>query len=262
MKKLILALAVILFFGLTTFNTPNCSAQSYTYNWIAGLPGFPRVNPPISAPDLRYEVRTNYQFPVNNETLSEAKLISDIVTGYPINWITSYDFVEILVTSKSKAIKAVSTSDVLTTEQKSLLNKIDMGTNIVVNVKYKYNNPFSNEIENNDIHTTITAVPDNQAEYVGGYDQMTKYLNEKGIKKTFEAGPKQFQRIAVGFTVNEQGEITNTKILTSSGDSKTDKLLIEAINKMPKWKPAENSNGMKVKQEFKFSFGMLGGDGC
>jgi len=45
----------------------------------------------------------------------------------------------------------------------------------------------------------------------------------------------------------------------TSGDQKTDKLLLKAINKMPKWKPAENSDGIKVKQEFEFSVGNCGG---
>ena len=61
------------------------------------------------------------------------------------------------------------------------------------------------------------------------------------------------------FTVNEEGEIVNAKISQTSGDSKTDKLFVEAINKMPKWKPAQNSKGVKVKQEFIFN---LSGGGC
>ena len=33
---------------------------------------------------------------------------------------------------------------------------------------------------------------------------------------------------------------------------------METINKMPKWKPAENANGLKMKQEFEFSVGIPG----
>ena len=39
----------------------------------------------------------------------------------------------------------------------------------------------------------------------------------------------------------------------SSGDAATDKLLLKAITKMPKWKPAETTDGTKVKQAFEFS---------
>jgi TonB family protein len=69
---------------------------------------------------------------------------------------------------------------------------------------------------------------------------------------------KEFQQGKVLFTVSEAGEIVNTKISKTSGDAKTDKLMIEAINKMPKWKPAENAKGIKVAQEFEFGVGRGG----
>jgi TonB family protein len=59
----------------------------------------------------------------------------------------------------------------------------------------------------------------------------------------------------VKFTVNEEGGIMNPKMLRTSRDSKADKLVLEAISKMPKWKPAQNSKGVKVKQEFTVPFG-------
>ena len=67
-----------------------------------------------------------------------------------------------------------------------------------------------------------------------------------------------FQQCVVIFAINEAGEIVNAKISRSSGDSKTDKLLLETIYKMPKWKPAKNSKGIKVKQIFEFSVGNRG----
>jgi len=54
----------------------------------------------------------------------------------------------------------------------------------------------------------------------------------------------------VKFTVNEEGKIVDALIFRSSEDPKADQLLLDAINKMPEWKPARNSTGMKIKQEF------------
>jgi hypothetical protein len=43
-----------------------------------------------------------------------------------------------------------------------------------------------------------------------------------------------------------------------SGYLKMDKLFVDAIHKMPNWKPAETKAGIKVKQEFLFNFGNTG----
>ena len=87
---------------------------------------------------------------------------------------------------------------------------------------------------------------------------MTQYLRENAINKIPETTSKQLQQVIVGFTVNEEGKIANVQISKTSGDPNTDKLLLEAINKMPKWRPAEDSKGVKVKQEFEFSVGNVG----
>lgn len=87
---------------------------------------------------------------------------------------------------------------------------------------------------------------------------MTQYLRENAINKIPETTSKQLQQALVGFTVNEKGAIANVQISKTSGDPNTDKLLLEAINKMPKWRPAEDSKGVKVKQEFEFSVGNVG----
>lgn len=39
--------------------------------------------------DLRYGIRAKYKRPVQQEILKKAQLISDIISGYPENWITS-----------------------------------------------------------------------------------------------------------------------------------------------------------------------------
>jgi TonB family protein len=108
------------------------------------------------------------------------------------------------------------------------------------------------------MHVLMTVVPEIEAEFFGGSLEMTKYLKENIIYKIPETVPKQFNGIAV-FTVNENGEISNAKISNTSGDSKIDELLLEAAYKMPKWKPAENSKGIKVKQEFEIIIGKGGG---
>jgi TonB family protein len=144
---------------------------------------------------------------------------------------------------------------VLSTEQKNILNTIDLGTELVVDVTYTYKNSVTEDIQIHQMHTAVTVVPDKEAEYIGGYEQLTKYLRENGVPKFLALSADAYRQIAVEFTVNEIGAVVNTKISRTSGDSKIDRLFLETMNKMPKWKPAENSTGMPVKQEFQISTG-------
>lgn len=251
MNKLILTSAAVLF-GFTAF------AQNIAYNkqWYksenTAAAGLSR--------ELSYEVHGNYTRPVTKEKLGEASLLSDFITGYPVNWITDYVSVEILATSNGKAMKAISTNDVLSAEQKNILNTVDPGTGIIINVNYKYKNPVTDNIYIHNMNVSMMIVPEAEAVYAGGQQQLKKYLKENVISKISETKSAQLQEAnaIVIFTVNEEGEIINAKISETSGDVKTDKLLINAINKMPNWKPAENSKGIKVKQEFKFRVGNAG----
>ena len=53
--------------------------------------------------------------------------------------------------------------------------------------------------------------------------------------------------------------VLRKKDITKLETTKTDKLLLEVINGMPKWKPAENAKGVKVKQDFEFIGGFMVG---
>lgn len=106
----------------------------------------------------------------------------------------------------------------------------------------------------------VTVVPETEAEYPGGFKQLTEYLTENFINKISEKNAlERIRQAIVKFTVNEEGQIVDAKIFKTSKDPKTDKLLLEAINKMPKWSPAKNAMGIKVKQEISIPFG---GGGC
>jgi TonB family protein len=258
MKSLIFISVTILFIGLTSFFIQD---GTYSKKWFVSEhtadTGFSQ--------NLRFEVHGRYSRPVKKENLNEAKLISDVIPGYPTSWITDYVSVEILATCDGKSMKALSPNEALTVEQKAILKKVDLGSDIFINVKYRSKNAVTDSIENNEIGldlfqggvyvkiTVVQEIPEIEAEYAGGHQQMTNYLKENAINKISQTTPKHFQQGVVLFTVNEEGEIVNAKISKTSGDSKTDKLLVEAINKMPKWKPAENSKGIKVKQEFEFN---------
>lgn len=238
MKKIILTLASVLFTGSFAF------AQ---YG-----------NKPVVSNDLSYDIRGTYSHPIKKVKLNEAKVLSDLISGYPANWISNYVSVEILATCAGKSMKSISANDVLTNEQKNILKTVDLGTDIIINSKYKIKNPVTNLIEDSKMTFSAMAVPDVEAEYVGGKEQLIKTIKENVTKRISESTLKKLQPVVIRFTVNEGGEIGSAIVTKTSGDLKIDKVLLEVINKMQNWKPAQNTNGIKVKQEFIFGVGNMG----
>ena len=163
--------------------------------------------------------------------------------------------------SNGKEIKVLSNNEVLTSEQKRILSIADMNSDIAVNIDYKRKNSITGDIEISKMNYVSTLVPNVEAEYVGGKERMNQYLKENLVSKISTIDNLKMIFAAVRFTIDEDGEVINAKISQTSKDEKTDKLLLQAINNMPKWKPAEDSNGKRVKQEFEFSIGN-GGGGC
>lgn len=121
--------------------------------------------------------------------------------------------------------------------------------------RYEFKDPFTVKAEKNKTDAGITLVPEVEAEYVSGYKEMIQFL--KDHCKISETIPKQFRRAAIKFIIDEEGEITAAKMSHSSGNTKSDELLLEAVKKMPKWKAAENPKGIKAKQEFEFIISVI-----
>lgn len=81
---------------------------------------------------------------------------------------------------------------------------------------------------------------------------MKQYMKEKVIDNIPSNITSSLRQAMVKFTVNEEGEIINARVSESTGDQDIDRLMLEGLNKMPKWIPAKNSSGEKVKQDFEF----------
>jgi TonB family protein len=183
--------------------------------------------------------------------------------GYEM--LIDYDSVEIFVRSKGELLSSISSEEKLTTEQKKLLNSADLGSDIHIKISYSYKKQAKDQsgADRKIVHgfLDVNVVPETEAEFPGGFNQLTKYLMDNVIHKVDEAKyADNLLQASVKFAIDEEGRIVHAGILNSSGDQKIDKLILEAMNKMPKWKPAEDSKGIKVQQEFRIPFG--GGAGC
>jgi TonB family protein len=210
------------------------------------------------AQDLAYEVRGKYQRAVTKDVLEHSNLLSDIIAGYPVNWVKDYVSVEVLTENEGNVEIAKGENITLNLEQKSILKKVSMESEIQINVRYKNVNSVTEKLENNEMVVKMTVVPDFESEFVGGYVELKKYLKDNLIDRIAENTPEGFQKGKVAFTIDPTGKLIDVEISASSGNTDIDNFLLETFSNMPSWKPAQNASGEKVKQRFEFSMGIGG----
>lgn len=273
-KELLIAAIVITVFGLTSFafihnqkgviisdveqqDSLTSQTDQYVFNFTED---YSELEKPPNDLVYQYFVRGNYKTPIKKEKLNNIRLISDVIPFYPTKWITDYTSVEVLIRDNGKEMKAVSPNDVLSPEQKNLFNSCELADDIEISVKYKAKNAVTNNMDDREMNISLTVIPEVEAEYIGGYDRMMGYLMANSKDKIDTRKSDEFNIAFILFTINEEGGIENVKLTETCGNDEIDKLLLDLINTMPKWKPAENANGTTVKQEFEFTVGM--GMGC
>lgn len=213
--------------------------------------------------ELQFVVEGNYKIPLQLNQISHAKTVKDLIADYPSAWIDDYTSVELIGSCQGKTLQAKGKNEVLTPEQLNMLQHLDLNSDLKVNILYTYRNPVSNQTENNKIKINLTIVPEKQAQFAAGNESMKAYIHHSPISKFAHLSAKNNWEILVYFTVNEKGDIENTKVIRSSGDADRDSTILQTLQNMPQWKPAENAKGEKVKQVFRFAVGNrpLGG-GC
>ncbi len=205
--------------------------------------------------ELKYDVHRVYPgFSISKEKLIEAQTISDLNQYYKSSWVKEYISVEIVASVDGREMKAVSKDDLLNQKQKDLMNKADVATEITVIVNYIPDNTLShNDAKETDF--TFTVDPESEASYPGGQAQLHQYIKANAIDKIPDGTFTKYNLTAVKFAINEDGQVVDAQVSETSKNKKTDEILLEAVNAMPRWKPAEYANGKKVKQEFVLAVG-------
>lgn len=208
---------------------------------------------------LQYEVRGKHTRGVSKEKLDVAKTLIDIRPGYPSSMIDAYTSTEISVTSNGTVMKATGYNDTLSADQQTILQMADVGSEINVEVGYVHQNPVTLLPDIREMHFVLSIVPEVEATYPGGCQELSSYLKRNAIDKIPDGFSKENKVAVVSFIVTETGGISNVQVSQSSSDPEIDRLLLKAINRMPNWIPAENAEGVKVQQEFEF---IVGNGGC
>ena len=209
--------------------------------------------------EMDYDIYGTSGKPVSKEQLSEAKSMIDINPDYPSSWINESDYVssEIKTISNGDISHATGTNDIFTAEQMSVLKEAEIGSNIDIEVKYNVHNSITKRVAIKTMKFTVSLVPKKEAEYQGGQDKMKAFLKSRTVDKINALGNNKFEMAKVRFIVDENGNATKAQIIQTSEDETIDQLLLESIANMPSWIPAEDSNGVKVKQEFDLVVGTM-----
>ena len=70
--------------------------------------------------------------------------MNDISPGFPSSWISDYISAEVSATVNGKIMKGLGQNDILSPEQKNILHQAELGTDVVVDIQYRYPNSVTN----------------------------------------------------------------------------------------------------------------------
>ena len=143
----------------------------------------------VSISEIMPGLWRNLSLPFKERVLLN-QLLDHQKTYYPLeyyfypeeNYQKIIDFIslEISATCAGHSLSAYSDGDLLTTEQRKILNTADLGTNVSIHIKFKYKNKAAeNDGEGNHLREgiyVVTVVPETEAAFPGGFEAITSYL--------------------------------------------------------------------------------------
>jgi hypothetical protein len=215
--------------------------------------------------ELRFEVRkVDPPLTISQHQIQEAHRLADLNNEaneldlyFKPSWIRSYASVEIVAVHQGKQRKAVGKNDILTQEQKEIIQHADAGTPIAVRIQYLPDNTLShNEVKSLDFEVNVKPLQD--ARFPGGQQKLKDYLASNAVDKTLRKfQPTDFA--AVQFTINESGEVVDAQVFESDISSilAGEAILLEAVRQMPSWEAAEFCKGTTISQNYVFVVGNL-----
>jgi hypothetical protein len=214
-----------------------------------------RVEQSIAFDNFALDVSTRFLAAISKEELDKAVSISEIIPQ-DANW-NRYSIVKTHVRIYNDDLETqvinYSLNLDLNEPQLALLKKVQYSDNLQFGAEH------ATSRETGSLNYMVSVVPEKQAEYVDGKDQLITYIKENS--NTLIALWKNNQWLAgkINFTVDKQGTVSNINLTSTSGNPTIDQHMIGLISKTSnKWVPAENAKGEKVDQVLTFSFGSLG----
>jgi hypothetical protein len=261
--------AVIITFSLMAYGSMNwnndgtSTRELSTCNPVISESGI--VNSMNKEDDLElfYNVRNRWST-MTKEDLNKVESIFDILREDPKHARDSFRNVRVDILDNDRDVRDVrisemGQSEILNKAQLELLHSLDYSTNVRISALDKKTNVITGEVIVDSVLHYMTIIPEQEAEFKGGFEVLIQYLKESTKEKAAFIEKYKLQPGKVFFTVTKNGAISNVEIIATSGYPSVDKELVNTITNMPrKWNPAANSKGENVDQEFVFFFGSEG----
>ncbi|NND63573.1 MAG: hypothetical protein HKN48_10335 [Flavobacteriaceae bacterium] len=211
-------------------------------------------------PNFIYDIGPRFT-PIKKSKLDRATSIKDFLSEEEIGHIVSYQFVSITVIENDEEsnIKENGDTPELNKAQLALLKNSGYSTHLKIRTEYLHTHQETGELEHLNSTPHFTVVPEKQAKYVHGMEQLKDYFTVMTQDELALADQKKLMAAKLFFTVTKDGTIENVSLDRSSNYPNVDQKMIELMTEVPgTWKPAENSQGEKVDQELVVSFGLRG----
>lgn len=201
-----------------------------------------------TAQDLGYTIVASRTASLSQKEIVEARSMMDIKEGFPLSWIK-----EILHTSiESKQTQLASNGDkeFFSTQQKIMLENIKIGDELLFKIKYVPNRKGESELSKM-IEFAIKVAPEKHATCLQAEAELDAFMEEEILTRI----NKDIAAMSARFVIDNTGKLVEPIIEESSGNIAADAALINALIKMKNWKPAQNSKGENVAQEFQILIG-------
>jgi len=216
----------------------------------------------VYSQEIGFDLRDIYAKSISQALLSEAETLVDLNPGFPASFIKTEDYqaVEIKTTCGAVEKNESGSGHILTENQKEILSCADLGSTMTMVVNYNSKNVVTQKTELRTLTYALKVSPHRRASYAGGYDALRAYMRAQVLNNISTDLTEQVLGTgSVQFVVDEQGQIARPELTGSTGNMQLDLLIMQAIQAMPEWIPALDSEGQGVKQEFEMLVGnMLG----
>lgn len=189
---------------------------------------------------------------INHSSLSKVEKIKDLNSGYAEGWVQNIKSCTVSLVQSEGAIHIESQSDNLNSAQLETIRMANCGDEIKVRIVYVFKNSITLIESDRTIDFSVIVLPDVQAQYQSGQESLDTYISST-IINNIRLVEVDDSPVAHGyFVVDEKGNASKLTITEKSNSAEIEKLLDNAIIKMPKWTPARLKDGTPVPQKINF----------
>jgi hypothetical protein len=206
---------------------------------------------------------------ITKEKLAAAVNAFDFAPVLPGHLNSVVDIVSVDITAINKGSQKSSAGKdaILTADQVTLLQNADLYSEIEMKIWFRWKDTSAAQCYRGLHHIgdiRYVVVPQKEAEFPGGYSTLKNYVEQNITSKIRGlTSKKEIPSMEATFTVDENGKITEVKVSGKKPSPEAESLILDAINRMPDWDPAQDSNGTRIKQVFTFNTsGGFPGRGC